>query len=166
MSIGVVVADADTFLPLQKQYYIIFPEFLSGGMYASALKLTTFDKTIYCSRHMAISNIESILYENNISSIFAYNASFDKKQLPELNTFNWHDILHVAAYRQFNNKISIDMNCCKTGRLKTGFSAEAIYRLLSNDLSYTETHNALLDALDELKIMKLLGKNLNIYKKI
>ncbi len=36
-------------------------------------------------------------------------------------------------------------------------------RMLSGDYSYFETHNALFDALDELKIMQLLGFTLDKY---
>jgi hypothetical protein len=36
-------------------------------------------------------------------------------------------------------------------------------RLLSNDPSYHESHNAFFDALEELEIMRLLGHPLNCY---
>jgi|GEM_PF-2501415 len=47
-------------------------------------------------------------------------------------------------------------------KTKKNYGVEPIYRILSEDYSYFETHNALLDAFDELKIMQML--NLNIYK--
>ena len=41
--------------------------------------------------------------------------------------------------------------------------ALGMLRLLSGNRTYFETHNALLDALDELQIMRLLEKNINQY---
>lgn len=59
-----------------------------------------------------------------------------------------------------------DMNgadCCKTGKLKRGYGVENIFRMLSKNEEYNETHNALLDAQDELKIMELLGCEIGKY---
>ena len=39
-------------------------------------------------------------------------------------------------------------------------------RILSKDYSYCETHNALLDAVDELTIMRLLGYPIEKYIKL
>ena len=38
-----------------------------------------------------------------------------------------------------------------------------MYRLLMGDVKYCETHNSLMDALDELKIMKSLGYRVDDY---
>jgi hypothetical protein len=43
---------------------------------------------------------------------------------------------------------------------------EPILRMLSGNSNYCETHNAVLDALDELKIMQLLGHDLEKYAAI
>jgi len=64
----------------------------------------------------------------------------------------------VAAYRQYNPAIPAWAECCGTGRLKRGYGVEPMLRILSGQSSYRETHNALEDALDELKIMELLGR--------
>ena len=56
------------------------------------------------------------------------------------------------------------MPCCGTGRLKKGYGVESMYRLLSGDGSYSEVHNALADAEDELEIMRMLGHDLEMYE--
>ncbi len=83
--------------------------------------------------------------------------------MEELAGFNWYDIIKIAAYKQFNSKIPESAECCKTGRLKRNYGVESIMRLLSDDYSYFETHNALFDAIDELKIMQLLGLPFDTY---
>ncbi|MBS6163460.1 MAG: hypothetical protein KH847_06245, partial [Clostridiales bacterium] len=77
----------------------------------------------------------------------------------------WHDIMKIAAYKQYNTKIPESAKCCKTGRLKNGYGVENIMRLLGN-CRYIETHNALIDARDELEIIKLLGQPINIYPEL
>ena len=65
--------------------------------------------------------------------------------------------MRIAAYRQYNDRIPLDAPCCRTGRLKTGYGVEPVYRLLSGRRNYFEKHNGWHDAMDELKIMQLLG---------
>ena len=74
--------------------------------------------------------------------------------------------MRLAAYKQYNHKIPDDMPCYATGRLKRGYGVEPMLRLLSGTTSYHESHNALHDAIDELKIMQLLGYPLDTYKKL
>ena len=74
-------------------------------------------------------------------------------------------ITKVAAYKQHNRYIPDDTSVCKTGRMKRGFSAEEIYRMISKDTSYNEKHHALLDAIDELEIMKMLNLPFEEFKK-
>ena len=97
-------------------------------------------------------------------SIFAYNACFDWNHLRELRHFDWYDIMRLAAYRQHNPKIPANADCCSTGRLKRGYGVEPILRLLSNNHTYHETHDALYDALDELEIIRLLNYDLTYYQ--
>ena len=98
-----------------------------------------------------------------IHDIFAYNACFDRNHLPELGAFQWFDIMRLAAYRQFNPCIPDCADCFSTGRLKRGYGVEAMLRLLSGKRTYSETHNAFHDVLDELEIMRLLGHPLGKY---
>ncbi len=166
MSIGAVIADADTYQPLYSKYYIITPEHRVGGMFSHALFLEDEMLNYECSRKKALSDLMTCFESNGVTDIFAYNASFDYRHLPELSDFCWYDIMKLAAYRQFNPKIPSYSNCHGTGRLKSGYGVEPILRLLSGDVTYCEQHNALTDALDELKIMVLLEHGFDSYVKI
>ena len=163
MSIGVVVAQSDTFVPAEAKYHILPREAEIGGMYYEALHLKTPVKPIYSQRREAMEELTAWLADWGVTDIFAYNANFDRNHLPELRHLIWHDIMRLAAYRQTNPKIPADADLCSTGRLKRGYGVEPMLRLLSGERRYRETHNAILDALDELKIMKLLRHPLEIY---
>lgn len=164
MSIGVVIADAETFNVCKMKYYILTPEYLVGGMFSHALKIKwNFDCNAQeCSREQAVADIKECLQENQISKIFAYNASFDYHHLPELNSYTWYDIMRLASYRQYNSKIPEDADCYSTGRLKRNFGVECMKELLTG--VGDERHNALCDAVDELQcIMKPLGYKIDDY---
>lgn len=83
--------------------------------------------------------------------------------MPEMRSFDWYDIMRLAAYRQSNPKIPASAECCSTGRLKRGYGVEAMLRLLSGNYTYCESHNAFYDALDELEIMRLLRHPITKY---
>ena len=163
MSLGVVVADCETFEPVDTKYYIFSPECLIGGMYSAVLQINGNPPAVECNRDEAINDLIRFFENNNVQSIFAYNAQFDYGHLRELSAFKWYDIIKVAAYKQYNSKIPPNAECCKTGRLKRNYGVEPILRMLSGDYSYFETHNALFDALDELRIMQLLALPLDTY---
>lgn len=165
MSIGTVIADKDTFKPVKVRYHVLTPEFEVGGMFSDVL----FDsrlKHILCTRDEAMEDLVCLLKEYGVEDVFEYNAPFDRRLMPELGLFNWYDIVKIAAYRQYNNKITLRDDCCKTGRLKHDYGVEAMLRRLSGDKTYRETHNALYDALDELEIMRLLGYRTENYIKM
>lgn len=166
MSIGTVIADTDTFEVISAKYHILPIECEMGGMYCHVLFLDTPVKPVLCTRCEAMRDLVSWFDEHGVRSIFAYNAVFDRKHLPELSRFDWYDIMRLAAYRQSNPKIPCTADCCSTGRLKRGFGVEPMLRLLSCNHTYCETHNALYDALDELEIMRLLGHPLEDYIKL
>ena len=163
MSIGTVIADAATFAPLEAKYYILPIECEIGGMYEHTLFIETPVQPILCTRAEAIGDLKNWFRQQGVTSIFAYNACFDRNHLPELGNFEWHDIMRLAAYRQTNPKISANADCFSTGRLKRGYGVEAMLRLLSGKRAYAETHNAFHDALDELEIIRLLGHPLHTY---
>ena len=165
MSIGVVVADAKTFCWKETRYYVIDPVYRMGGMYTYALRLKSKD-TVICKRKDAIADLINLLQKYDVTSIFAYNAKFDYTHLPELHSFTWYDIMQKAAYRQYNPAIPSTAQCCSTGRLKSGYSVEKIMRMLKGLDEYCETHNALIDAYDELEIMKLLKIEITEYQKL
>ena len=165
MSIGIVIADKHTFTQICRRYFILTPEYLEGGMYSFSLdtKNTPIEE---CSRAKAIKAIIQLLSKYNIDSICAYNAKFDFNHLPELSTYKWYDIMRIAAYKQYNHAIPAYLDFCNTGRLKRGYGVEPIYRMLSGDTFYNETHNAINDAIDELNIIRMLGYPFSTYENV
>lgn len=105
MSIGIVIANAESFLPLESRYYLFPPECQIGGIYEKALYLPTPVTPISLPRQEAMADIACWLREAGVRSLFAYNARFDRNHLPELDGFSWHDIMALAAYRQHNTKL-------------------------------------------------------------
>ena len=132
-------------------------------MYESTLFIETPVQPVLCTRQQAIADLKQWFGQYQVEKIFAYNASFDRNHLPELRSFNWFDIMRLAAYRQHNPSIPATADCCSTGRLKRGYGVEAMLRLLSGKHTYHESHNAFHDAIDELEIMRLLGHPLRDY---
>lgn len=163
MSIGLVVADSADYEPVSERYYILLPYKNHGGMYADRLCVNGVLPDLECPRAEALNDMVKLLKSCKVKKLFAYNAPFDYGHLHELGGFEWFDILKIAAYRQYNKKIPYYADCCKTGRLKSGFGVESIYKMLSGDYGYFETHNALFDARDELAVMKMLGLSFEIY---
>ena len=163
MSIGTVIADCDTFKPVEAKYHILPMECQIGGMYASTLFIETPVQPILCTRAEAIADLCTWFEKHGVRSIFAYNACFDRNHLPEIRDFDWYDIMRLATYRQHNPKIPATADCCSTGRLKRGYGVEPMLRLLSGKRAYSETHNAFHDALDELSIMQLLKYHPSTY---
>lgn len=163
MSIGCCIADSDTFALKAMQYSILTPECQTGGMYESFLFLDTPVKPVLCTRREAMQALLRWFSQHGVTSLYAYNARFDRNHLPELAGLGWYDIMRLAAYRQYNPRIPACADCCSTGRLKRDYGVESILRLLSGNRGYRETHNALYDALDELEIMRLLGHRPETY---
>ena len=162
MSIGVVVADSETKKKIDSVYYIIDPEYKRGGMYSNELRF--YEKGVcVANRRKALKEIKQWLDTYHVQKLFAYNATFDKRHLPEYSKYKWYDIMRLAAYRQYNKAIPSSADCYGTGKLKRGYGVESILKMLSNNKGYSETHNAVLDAEDELKIMQLLGYEIRKY---
>ncbi len=163
MSIGLVIARDDNYSLIASRYYIIDPEYKVGGMFSDVIVPKRGQAYKVCSRNEAIADIVQTCVDMGVSKLFAYNAPFDFRHLPELSSFDWYDIMKIAAYRQYNPFIPGNACCCNTGRLKSNYNVEAMTRLLTGNCTYAETHNALEDATDELNIMRLLGKNIRTY---
>ena len=162
MSIGLVIAD-EACQVLDSRYYLIDPAYRQDAMYSGALFLDGQPKPLVGSRRACMQDILKWLHEYDVCAIFAYNARFDCKHLPELSCCSWYDIMRLAAYRQYNESIR-HLECCKTGRLKHSYGVVSILRLLSGNRAYCEKHNGWFDAMDELKIMQLLGQPLSAYE--
>lgn len=62
-------------------------------------------KPVFCTREEVLEDLCDWLSQAGITSLFAYNAGFDRNHLPELRGFNWYDIMRIAVYRQHNPKI-------------------------------------------------------------
>lgn len=164
MSIGVLIARSKNFKHTDSRYYILPQEEKVGGMYSKSMRSTTHE-ILTGHRGEVIDDLRLVLYSNGVDDLFAYNASFDKRHLPELSDFSWHDIMKVAAYKQHNPHIPDHLPCCKTGRLKRGFGVEPMLQILGEE-DYCESHNAIRDARDELMIMKILGYEIDFYPEI
>ncbi len=163
MSIGTVIADAQTLRALDARYHILTPAYLEGGMFSNVLFYNSRLAPRITSREEAVGELKAWLKHHGVSTVFAYNAGFDRGLLPELGDLKWHDIMRLAAYRQYNPSIPSHAPCYATGRLKRGYGVESILRMLSGNAAYRETHNALLDAMDELQLMRLLGHGVDAY---
>lgn len=165
MSIGVVVAEENTYKKMDDLYFVFNPEYRVGGMFSSVLAIKgRAVKDILTTRTPAMEAILAMLGKYDVTKVFAYNASFDKNLLKELENIEWFDIMRIAAYRQYNEKIPASADCYKTGRMKRNYGVEPMMQLLSGNRNYMEVHNALADAVDELEIMRLLGKSLEEYE--
>ena len=105
MSIGLVIADDDTFSPVDTKYYIITPECNIGGMYSFTLEVKGQKVDLKKTRKVVIQDAINMLTSYNVNSVFAYNARFDYKHLPELNDYAWFDIMQIAANINTNNTI-------------------------------------------------------------
>ena len=162
MSIGIVIADRKDLTRKTGMYYVFPEEYRKPAMYSSVLFIRN-QNAIRKSRKDALAEIRQLFRDWNVTTIFAYNARFDFGHLPELSDYAWKDIMKLAAYRQHNPSIPADCPCCKTGRMKSGYGVEPVMRLLSGDQRYEEVHNALCDAEDELRIMQLLGHDIDRY---
>lgn len=163
MSVGVVIGDAVTFDVADKIYYVIHPECEVGGIYSHVLRAVDKDLICDCSRKQAVDGIKALLTKYRVADIFAYNAPFDYKCLHELNSYVWRDILPVAANRNTNGKLPDNCEYFRTGLLKHGRGVENVMRLIYYR-GFTELHNGLQDALDELLLMKLVDQPLNVYR--
>ena len=96
MSIGTVIADEDTFQPVAAKYHILPEECAVGGMFYDALFLDAPVKPVLCTREEAMEDLSRWLCLYDVTSLFAYNASFDRNHLPELRYFDWYDIMRIA----------------------------------------------------------------------
>ena len=161
MSIGIVIAEDGEFEAIDYKYIILDESARIGGMFSYALVVKGQNPEVL-KKKKAIETIKKYLNDNGIRSIFAYNASFDVRCLPELCDYEWHDILRLAAYKQHNPYIPKEAKCCGTGRLKSGYKVEDILCMLGKS-DYMELHNALTDATDELRIMRYLKHPISKY---
>lgn len=160
ISLGLVVADCDTIMPVGKYYFVFHPECCKESIFASSLYIVT-DVDVNKFKGLrpdCMVYAKQILDGFKVKDIFAYNARFDRNHLPEMQSYNWYDIIRLSAYKEFNKFITDDHEVHpRSGKLKRGYGVEPIYRLVTGDQSYREKHNGYTDAIDELCIMRSLG---------
>jgi hypothetical protein len=164
VSLGIVIADAKRYKILEGKYYIFTPAVRVWGMYNDYLCLRHPYATMESTKEKIFEDINALLKKHDVLDLFAYNASFDYRHMPELKDYTWYDIMKVAAYKQHNPHLSSRLEYCATGRLKTNYGVEPMMHMLTASRLYRERHNAMYDAIDELKIMELLGLPIDTYK--
>ncbi|MDW2834166.1 hypothetical protein [Mesomycoplasma ovipneumoniae] len=167
-SVGVVIADSADFQWFDKEYWIIENNLKVGGMYARniwvPLPLEFREEiNVVKTRQEMIAQLIHFLKSYKVKNWFSY-TKYDFRHLPELHkSFEHNDISIFAKSKQFNKHIPLNAVTTKKGDLKSGWNAQNIYRMLTKDQSYIETHNALLDAMDELRIMELLDLDIETF---
>lgn len=164
MSIGILVADSNGFDIIASYYYILYPEVSKGGKYKDKIYHISHEHK-KGNRVGVLKDLESWLDFYCVNDVYVYNAKFDKNLLPELNSYRWHDIMEIAANKNHNPYIPDDSPCNRKGKLKRGYGVESMLRMMGDE-NYIETHIAILDAIDELRIMKLLGHDIHYYPKL
>lgn len=117
-------------------------------------------------KRIAVIDTETTYYDDVMSIGIVIADSTDLKADMSLYYVFPEECWKLAAYRQYNPCIPEDAPCYKTGRLKSGYGVESIMRMLSGARNYSEVHNALCDAEDELKIMQLLKLDIDRYPEI
>ena len=79
MSIGIVIAEKNTFKKVDDLYFIFDPEYRVGGMFSMVLPVKgRAQKDILTSRIRAMKKIKLLFAKYEVKQLFAYNASFDK----------------------------------------------------------------------------------------
>ena len=61
MSIGIVIADTQTYQPVDAKYYVLNPEYKTGGMFSHALQIEENAPNMIDTREVILLNIKSLL---------------------------------------------------------------------------------------------------------
>ena len=108
MSIGVVIAEKNTFKKVDDLYFIFDPEYKIGGMFSMVLPVKgRAPKDLLFTRKIAMEKFKEAFEKYGVKDLFAYNGTFDKNLLNELASYRWFDIMKIAAYRQYNVIVDI-----------------------------------------------------------
>jgi|GEM_PF-3570304 len=188
-TIGAVIVNSKTWIIEELHYYTIegtehlcwYGNAINLGQFAEFLQefeQITFTKNI-CAYDEAIQGLRKTINTHHITQIFAYNASFDCRMLPEFSDFIWCDVIHKAAYEQYNPLLPKNTEFYGSGKMKRGYSVESMYRLVCPKhkgylpswkrkfgqlgSKYFETHNGLIDAVDQVRIMQAIGYTSELY---
>ncbi len=153
MSIGMIIAEDNTYDVKEEYYGLISPECYSGGMFSSVLRDNKAKIDNESTREQIIKELKSILRKYHVRYIFAYNSSFDENHLPELSDYLWIDIMKTTMYRQYNPFVPKYIDTYKTGKMMSNYGVESMLHMITGKVQ-NEVHNALCDTRDELFIMK------------
>ncbi|MFR0860235.1 MAG: hypothetical protein ACLSIR_11335, partial [Christensenellales bacterium] len=88
MSIGVVIAEKDTFKKVDDLYFIFDPEYKIGGMFSMVLPVKgRAPKDILFTRKIAMEKFKEAFEKYGVKDLYGYNGSFDKNLLSELASY-------------------------------------------------------------------------------
>lgn len=160
ISIGVVVVNSH-FEIQQAQYYLIPEELIHDHNHKDDFDIIHVYKTYFGRLFDCENHIRTLMNQYNITNIYAYNAFYVKKSLPEMNNYNWFDIAKVATYKQYNHELPLDADYDENGQLLR-YAMKNVIELMMKTY-YKCVNHALYNALDELKIMKLIGLPIEKY---
>ncbi|WFQ90868.1 hypothetical protein MFERI13461_00293 [Mycoplasma feriruminatoris] len=166
ISIGVVIANSIDFSIIDKNYWIIENNLKDEGMFNNFVDISS---SICIMNYVevyeqAIEKLIEFLNSYNVKDWFSY-TKFDYNILTELHKdFNYYDISVIAKNIHLNDSLSKSADINVDGALRKNYGVQNIYKELSGDWLYIERHNALLDAIDELEIMRMLELSYKAFK--
>lgn len=166
ISIGVVIGNSIDFSVIDQNYWVIENNLKDYGMFNDRIAISSphYAMNYVEVYEQAIEKLIEFLNSYNVKDWFSY-TKFDYNILTELRkNFNYYDISIIAKNIHFNDSLSKNADTNVDGSLRKGYGVEQIYRQLSRDRNYQEEHNALLDAIDELKIMRMLELSYKAFK--
>ena len=166
MSVGMLIVRKKDLAITEEYYAMITPACNKAAMFSSSLKYQPEAgehwNQLITNEKAAVQAVLKVLRDRQICAVFAFGAGFDRKMLPALHDFSWCDIMDIAVYKQYNPHLPVSAPFYGTGRLKRGGSVEGLLRMMDSP-RYQETHNALQDAKDELKLIQLIGRPIEQY---
>lgn len=149
VSFGIIILNP--MLQVVQTFYSKVKNNASYIMYEKGLYMGT--DTPVCTTNKAIDIIHQFLKHYRIQQLMAYNAPFDRNVLQRnglSRQVDWFDLMPPARNIQTNRHITPDMKLFSTGNLRKGYSVD---KMLKYVLNVSETHNAMVDALDESLIL-------------
>ena len=91
-------------------------------------------------------------WNDEVMSIGVVVADSETKQKVDSIYYIIDPEYRVGAYHQYNSSIPASADCFRPGSLKRGYSVEDVLKMLRKNKRYSEIHNAVLDAQDELEM--------------
>lgn len=79
-------------------------------MYTYALYVDGIKPNLECSRGKAMDELRRFFFSHDVATIFAYNATFDYRHLPELRHLAWYDIMKLGHIGNTTPKFRVALN--------------------------------------------------------